>query len=288
MSVSGTAEVTTSGDNVIFTFGKGKITLTNAADKTVSYIDDGGKQTYSANLKPYIADGKGITLLSSYTNKKFNVEDDDVEGGNGIVTIDASAVTKGIELIGNGKANKIIGGSGNDTLEGDTKNDTLTGGEGADVFIYYEGSGNDVITDYDEEDKISIASGEISNVAKSGTKDVVFTVGNGTIKVKNALNVGITCIDDFEHNYIKGKSVIDVSGENVTVKKDYWKDSFDVSKYGEGIKKIDAQKVNRKGLTIIGNDENNIINVGNYDCTLNGGRGNDVLKCLPLRGRRRL
>ena len=71
--------------------------------------------------------------------------------------------------------------------------------------------------------------------------------------------------------------MIDVSGENVTVKKDYWKDSFDVSKYGEGIKKIDAQKVNRKGLTIIGNDENNIINVGNYDCTLNGGRGNDVL-----------
>ena len=277
-----TAEVTASGNDVIFTVGKGSITVKNAADKEFSYSNNGVESIYSAKSgKPYIIsdDGKAVTLLSSYTdtNKKFKVEDDIDEDGNAIVTIDASAVTKGIELIGNGKANKIIGGKGNDTIEGDEKNDTLKGNEGADVFIYYEGSGNDVITDYAEEDKISIASGEISKVAKSGTKDVVFTVGEGTIKVKDALNVGITCIDEFEHDYIKGKSVVDVKGTDVTISKNYWKDSFDVSKYGDGIKKIDAQKVSRDGLTIIGNDAKNRILVGSGDCTIEGGKEDDEL-----------
>jgi VCBS repeat-containing protein len=42
----------------------------------------------------------------------------------------------------------LSGGGGNDILVGGTGNDTLTGGPGADAFVFTDGDGNDVITDF--------------------------------------------------------------------------------------------------------------------------------------------
>ena len=62
----------------------------------------------------------------------------------------------------------IWGDAGNDTIMGATGNDTLTGddfsgGSGADVFVFGNGDGTDMITDFDPaEDKIGLVEGELT------------------------------------------------------------------------------------------------------------------------------
>ncbi len=55
-----------------------------------------------------------------------------------------------VNLIGTGNelGNLIIGGKGNDTINGKAGNDWLTGGAGSDTFIFENGGGHDVITDF--------------------------------------------------------------------------------------------------------------------------------------------
>ena len=280
---SGTAKVTTSGNDVIFTVGKGKITVKDAANKTFSYIANGKTETYSTvspnpnDGDPYIIskDGKGITLSSSYSDKTFEAED-----YSKLVTINAAAVTKGTDILGNNNANKIIGGKGNDTLEGLIGNDTLTGGKGADVFTYYDGDGKDVITDYAEEDTIYIASGKVNSISKK-SNDVILNVKgdeNGTVTVKKALTKGITYIDEdnFEHDCIKGKETVLTKDKNVTITKNYWKNDVDIARYGDNLKTVDASAVTHS-LTITGNDKANQIIGSKKNDTIIGGESDDTL-----------
>ena len=98
-------------------------------------------------------------------------------------------------LIGGAGNDSLIGGAGKDTINGGKDNDTLTGGDCADVFICAKSTGKDTITDYTAgEDKIKITSGKISKATVSG-KNVIFTVGSGTITVKNGKGKKITTID---------------------------------------------------------------------------------------------
>jgi len=99
--------------------------------------------------------------------------DDIINGGNGNDTIDGS---RGNDTLSGARANDVlngglgddtlsggsgfdglIGGDGHDTIDGEggadiiegrSGDDTLTGGAGADDFIFEEGFGNDIITDF--------------------------------------------------------------------------------------------------------------------------------------------
>ncbi len=53
-------------------------------------------------------------------------------------------------LAGNNGNDELFGGSGDDVLEGGRMKDTLTGGEGADRFVFGNGAGRDVITDFED------------------------------------------------------------------------------------------------------------------------------------------
>ena len=135
--------------------------------------------------------------------------------------IDATKVSTSINIIGNAQANTILGSSkaetiygeiGNDSINGNAGNDklygdagadtlyggvgadTLTGGEGKDIFVYGSGDGKDVITDYAAGDTIKISSGTI-NATGYKNNDVVFTVGSGTLTVKNGKGKAITITD---------------------------------------------------------------------------------------------
>lgn len=176
LSIGGGAYSTKkSGDNVIVTVGKGKITLVGAASLS------------SVNIK-------GTKLLTVTDKTKSPVTVDAITK-----IIDASSRTKAVKITGNGLANTIIGGSkndslygragndsivgnagndklygsngndtlvggkGNDTLWGDAGNDKLYGGSGKDVFIYKPGEGTDTIFDY--------SSGDMLKILKSNGKD---------------------------------------------------------------------------------------------------------------------
>lgn len=103
--------------------------------------------------------------------------------------------SKGADTIyGGSGADSILGtaAAGDDKLYGDAGNDRLTEGAGSDTFVYGSGDGKDVITDYTaNQDKIKLTSGEIIKTAYSGN-NVIFTVGSGTLTVKNAKGKAIT------------------------------------------------------------------------------------------------
>ena len=222
---SGTAEVTTEGNDIIFTIGTGKkqgtITILNGNGKTVTYYEDGIECVYpkSTGGVEFNEKGTAVTLTAEYEEDSFNINDYDYYK-NKIVTIKASAVQHSLELVGNKNANKIFGtneddyidgkagsdtisgGSGNDSLWGGAGSDTLFGGDGKDTFIYYDGEGSDVIEDFDASlDKIRVLSGDVGTPTVDSSGDVTFAVGDGEIIVKGGANKYIPVYD-------KGKNIL--------------------------------------------------------------------------------
>ena len=82
---------------------------------------------------------------------------DYIEGGNGNDIIfgntgsDTILGGNGEDIIFAGKDDDLVsGGTGNDFITGDEGNDTLLGGNGRDRFLFVEGSGTDLIADYED------------------------------------------------------------------------------------------------------------------------------------------
>lgn len=82
-------------------------------------------------------------------------ENDTLSGGTGR---DMLAGGRGDDQMrGEGGDDSLSGDSGRDQLDGGAGNDVLTGGAGADHFIYREGDGADIITDFSAaEDRITL------------------------------------------------------------------------------------------------------------------------------------
>ena len=227
---SGTAKVTTSGNDVVLTAGKCTITVTGGKNEKITYFDAGGKKTYSladtasTDIK-FNKNKTSATLLSSYdpdhfvfpdklitlnasaamqpltitgNKKKNNItgsgEDDYIDGGIGADTIRGG---KGNDtLIGGAGNDELYGGEGDDSLWGGEGSDTLYGGDGSDVFIYNDGEGIDRIFDYNPNiDTIKLLSGKVDNTKAVGN-DVVFTIGTGKIVLENAANTYAKVIDN--------------------------------------------------------------------------------------------
>lgn len=80
--------------------------------------------------------------------------------------------TKNGELLqGTAEADTISAGRGNDTIDGGKGNDTLTGGEGRDTFILHATDGNDVVTDFNTNDRKNNLSDQILLDSGSGVWD---------------------------------------------------------------------------------------------------------------------
>ena len=281
-------DISVSGSDVVFVLDGGKITVKDAKDKVISY-DDGSKQfTYPQTVN---LSGTKATILETYLNDNFNADD----YKSSLKTIDAAQVPHGLRITGNKLANKItgseeddyidggaskdtiIGGDGNDTIIGGKGNDSLKGGAGADVFVYASGDGNDIITDYSSEDKISISSGKVSSKKTSGN-NVIFTVGSGKISVKGGKSKLITYVDSTGVNYYPAApdNNVLVNDTTVTLLKNYAEQNFSADDYDDNIKTIDASSVARD-LVITGNAKANVILGGFGHDTIIGGKNNDTL-----------
>ena len=187
--------------------GKGNDTLTGGGGNDVFiYANDGGNDV----ITDYTTNQDKIKISSGTISKtSINGSDAVLKVGTGsvkvknaknklITIINNSNKTTNLMLGGTGKntlkggtgADSIIGNTGADTLIGGTGADTLTGGSGADVFIYKSGDGNDVVTDYSAQDKISISGGTYTRLTVGN--DVKIKVGNGSILLKNAKGKTVT------------------------------------------------------------------------------------------------
>ena len=217
-----------SSSNVILKTFNGNITVKNGKGKKITIVDSNGKET--SNIYPLETLPAGISISNSVltASSSFKGETIDLADYEKVTKVDASALSKSVGIIGTAAANSLKGGkgadiligddgndtlygnagddilidfsgnsklygeAGNDSLSGGSGNDTLTGGAGNDVFIF--SAGKDVITDYAAGDKIKISSGKISKTTYSG-KNIIFTVGSGSLTVQNGKGKKITIID---------------------------------------------------------------------------------------------
>ena len=166
---------------------------------------------------------------------------------------------------------------------GGAGNDILTGGAGNDTFFYADGDGKDTIRDYGTgNDVIRITKGFIKSKKASG-KDVVLTVGTGTISLKNAVGKNITVVDaKGKKSTIKVDTPLPKNASYTNSKQTQvnlsaaFSGTFDASLYASTIKTVDATK-NKKALTIKGNANANILKAGSGNTKLYGQDGNDTL-----------
>ncbi len=90
------------------------------------------------------------TVLTDTDGKALRYKDIWVANGANDV-LDASLVSTGAALFGNGGNDSLQGGAGSDLLVGGQGNDTLFGGGGADIFAFIKGElSQDTIADFDK------------------------------------------------------------------------------------------------------------------------------------------
>ena len=233
-----------------------------------------------------------MALIVNYSTRDTGVRftgDDDREtysvlGGSGNDTLTTDA---GNDTIDGGKGNdKIFSNGGADILIGGKGNDTLTGGDGPDVFVYANGDGKDIISDYEEDDVIRITKGTITDISTNAkTGEVVFKIGKGTITLKDAADkiVAYEYAEDAEDNTgEKFYYPVDFNskGTGATLKAEYRKETFNVEDFGDyadKIKVIDATAVDRD-LNIIANANANKIYATNEDDFISAGKGKDTIE----------
>ena len=121
------------------------------------------------------------TLTKDYWKTDF----DFANFGKNISTVDASAITRELKITGNDNANQILGGTGDDTLIGGKGNATLQGSDGANLYVYNNGDGSDLIVSWGNRDSISIASGVLSDINIKGDT-AILKVGKGKISLQGA------------------------------------------------------------------------------------------------------
>ncbi len=104
---------------------------------------EGNNELYGYAGDDYLNGGAGDDILEGRNGN------DTLEGGAGNDTLYGEA---GEDFLYGGQDNdELSGGDGNDTLEGGTGNDTLVGGNGADTYRFGVGSGQDTISNGDDD-----------------------------------------------------------------------------------------------------------------------------------------
>lgn len=166
-------------------------------DNVVGY--GGNDRLYGEDGNDWIKGGDGHDSLYGADGSDRLVADegnDRLYGGTGA---DRMAGGAGNDVLkGENGADFLRGDSGNDTLHGGaymdtlvggTGNDTLTGGTGPDVFVFAEGNGKDVITDYEAGfDRLQFNGLKSSDLSASQK-------GSDTVIVADGLEIRLSDVD---------------------------------------------------------------------------------------------
>ena len=194
---SGSPKVGAVGLDVVITVSSGTITLKDAIGKTVNYINASGKLTSkkygSFNIEN--ADDFNTVEGTSGADKIYNSGDfavidggagtDTIKNEGGYVSIAGSSDNDSINDLSWGSTT-VRGGTGDDTIE--------FANDANHVIEYGTGDGNDVIIGYGESDSIKLTKGSIGRSTVVGN-DVIFTIGGGTLTLKDASDKLITFIN---------------------------------------------------------------------------------------------
>ncbi len=253
----------------------------------------GGGMNYIAIDKSDEKPEHGISLGSAYNEARFNGT---TAAHENYATIDARNVTNAIRIIGNDNPNYIVAGTGGGTLEGGEGDDTLyggtdvassltlNGGEGDDsliggagynVFVYTEGS--DSISGYKAGNLVTVrgSSIDLENAGFSSKDNNIMLDFGGTDSLTfvngGAVTSGIS-VQSGRNTYVYKQNSIARNNDAITLTSEFADSIFGPDIYDT----VNAVAVG-KAISIVGNDNNNVIFGSSLGGGLFGGKGNDKL-----------
>ena len=243
------------------------------------YGNAGGDELYAGAGNDYLNGGDGDDLLGGEggDDKLFGGAGDDYLGGGlgndylyGEAGDDYIFGESGDDELDGGSGNDYLGGGvGDDRLSGGSGNDTMNGGEGKDTFVFASGYGNDKVEDYTEgQDTLDIVAGIVEKTELANkNKDLIFTVGDGTITLENAAAKKISIKDSY--------GSYTASDKEVKLGADYT-GSFKANRLLSTVTTIDAS-LTKQAVNVTGNVLDNYIWVSPAGGTYHGGDGNDYI-----------
>lgn len=269
------------GNDVIVNFGSGNtLTLLGCKDKMIHFT---GSSTAPSTV--YSDPCEKVFTRGDTADNMCYIAD------TAVVTINASKLTKGLVISGNGNDNHVTGtargdelygaagndslygGSGNDLLSGDGGGDYLSTGAGKDTVVYL--SGDDTIGDYTAgQDVIELTSGvELTGVEipRKAPSNLVFSTSNGgSITVVNGIKrtpQKITIVDG------SGNATRQVYGQKALTIVNGDGEVFDLSNglNDEVIIADASRRAAKEPVVLKGNSKIN---------TLTGGRGADTIAAV--------
>ena len=254
-----------SGSDYVFKFSDGNSLTVNGVNlgDELSVVNASGSDLTITALPFGLAlneNGNGLIADTLFAGDEIDLGD----YSNKVRSIDASALSSAINLVGNSYTNTLIGGAGNDSF---------TGGKGNDFFVYANGA--DVITDYASSDKISLGGASIVDVTVDGS-NLVLDLGDGkSLELNGAAKKKIQFREGNKttYNYFGSHAIID--GTNTSATLTAASTEFNGADFSKLIT-IDAAGVST-AIAITGNDKANKIYASNNGATINGGKGNDTL-----------
>ena len=200
---------TVKSSDVILTTAESTISIKSAKDKVITFIDDNGNTTekiffWDMSYEP-LATGltyntKRIVLTAS---NKFNGTTINLSDYLPTVEkVNVSALSKGINVVGNSANNSVKSSAGADTISGGAGKDTILGGNGNDIInggadndILKGDAGNDTLLGGDGNDSLygglgnnTLTGGKGKDIfAYEGGNDVItdYTAGQDSIKIIN-------------------------------------------------------------------------------------------------------
>ncbi len=236
------------GNNVITNFGKNdslQITSGNATGSAVGnnyvYTISGGNNTATVTLQ-----GAGNREFVKTTVNKLTTYTADV--------IDEINNTKSKIKVTGTDGREIINNTGeNVTIEAKGGNDTITGSDFGEMYLFSSGEGNNVITNFGDNDSIYMTAGKSMTFATVGSDVVVTLKGTaftsietlqgaaGKAFVKNGKYLTVKSVDTINNSndavQVAGTEFADRivnSGDNVSIKPGSGNDTIEGSdEYGE-------------------------------------------------------
>ena len=199
LSISGnTYSTKKSGDNLIVTVGKGKITLEGAASLEAPNITTDFLSVTNSTKSPVTVDATTKIIDATARTKAVKMTGNGLAnviiGGKGNDSLYGRAGNDSI--VGNAGNDKLYGSNGNDTLVGGTGNDTLWGDAGADTFIYASGDGNDIILGFDDKDTLTLDNLDFAASYNKKYGTVTLAFDEGSVKLKNSTATAFHINDD--------------------------------------------------------------------------------------------
>ena len=246
------------GTNVEIYGYRGRDEIWNYGDNAYISNGDQNDKTYNYGKNTTIYSGYGNDTITTYGDGTQVILGTDNNNVNAFANNVVVRVSRGNQTIQSkaGTGTSIQGGAADDnitiqqnggngvvaTVSGGTGNDTFIGSEGAEVFVYAQNDGNDVIYNWTSNDTLILASGSISESTSNESGDVVLAVGYDSITLKNAVgkNINVTKKNVASENYYVGGNTTNStivagdkyygnnlynSGNNVTVEGAYKYDS---------------------------------------------------------------